>query len=91
MSALNLFGEAVAEMPPVPAKGNRKGTQPKGYAWTPGTGPEGETCKTCLHYVVKQYHVKTYRKCGLMESVWTHGPGSDILAKSPACKKWEAA
>ena len=28
--------------------------------------------------------------CGLMRKYWTNGPGTDILARSPACKKWEA-
>lgn len=23
---------------------------PRGYAWRPGTGPDGETCKSCAHY-----------------------------------------
>lgn len=64
--------------------------QSKGYAWPPGTGPEGETCKSCKHYVRSEYHRKVWLKCGLMRAVWTHGPGSDIRAKSPACKKWES-
>lgn len=59
-----------------------------GHAWTPGTGPDGETCKTCKHYVVKSM-AKTYRKCGLMRLFWTSGPGTDIRASDPACKKWE--
>jgi hypothetical protein len=25
-----------------------------------------------------------------MVRFWTHGPGTDIKAKSPACKHWEA-
>jgi hypothetical protein len=67
----------------------RKSVKPKGYAWHPGTGPKGETCKTCKHYVRNEYHNKVHLKCGLMRAVWTHGPGSDILAGSPSCKKWE--
>ena len=59
-----------------------------GYAARPGTGPEGETCKTCEHYVRVSYHGKLWRKCFLMRRFWTHGPGTDIKAGSPACRKW---
>lgn len=62
--------------------------QAKGYAALPGTGPAGETCKSCKHYTIRQFS-KSYRKCGLMEKHWTMGPGSDIRAGSPACKRWE--
>lgn len=53
-----------------------------------GSGPEGETCKTCLHYTRAQYHDYVHLKCGLMRAVWTHGPGTDIKAKWPACREW---
>lgn len=68
-------------------------TQPKhvsrgrGYAAAPGTGPAGETCKSCAHYSGHRMS-KIYRKCGLMRAFWTGGPGTDIKAKSPACKHW---
>ena len=53
-----------------------------------GSGPEGETCKTCAHYTIREWAGK-YRKCGLMERFWTHGLGSDIKAKWAACRCWE--
>jgi len=59
-----------------------------GYAAPPGTGPAGETCKTCAHITHKRM-AKAYIKCGLMMAVWTGGPGTDIKAGSPACAKWE--
>ena len=59
-----------------------------GHAWQIGTGPAGETCKTCKHYTLRQF-AKAYRKCGLMRQHWTGGPGTDIKASDPACKKWE--
>lgn len=67
--------------------------QPKknaGYADTPGTGPKNETCRSCKHYT-HNYNLTAqfYRKCGLMRALWTHGPGTDIKAGSPACSKWE--
>lgn len=60
-----------------------------GYAARPGSGPEGETCKTCEHIARKEMG-KTYLKCGLMQAQWTGGPGTDIRASAPACSKWLA-
>jgi hypothetical protein len=63
--------------------------KPKGgYAAVPGTGPKGETCKTCKHcFVRKMYSGKGYTKCELIKE--TRGRGTDILQKSPACSRWE--
>ena len=55
-----------------------------------GSGPQGETCKTCRHYTRAKYHDYYHLKCGLMEAHWTHGSGTDIKAKWPACRAWEA-
>lgn len=63
--------------------------RPKGYAYPPGTGPAGETCRTCKNAVYHQMS-KRYWKCLLLRAVWTSGPGTDIRLKSPACKMWEA-
>ena len=96
----DLFGEEVKFDPAGPAltrKERRKlltgrtTPMPKGHAWKPGTGPAGETCGSCKHYVRKKYNRRIHLKCGLVEAQWTHGPGSDIRAKDPACKKWEAS
>lgn len=54
-----------------------------------GSGPEGKTCRDCRHYLRVQYHGKVYRKCGLMERHWTHGPGTDIKAGWAACREFE--
>ena len=62
----------------------------KGHADYPGTGPEGCTCRTCVHYTRALIPSgRVFRKCGLMRRIWTHGPGTDIRAKDPACKHWE--
>lgn len=66
-----------------------KTPQKKGYAAPPGTGPEGETCRSCLHYRSVCGGSKSFPKCMLMRESWTHGYGSDILARAPACRKWE--
>lgn len=77
---MNLFGEP----------DDIRGTRQRGHAGIPGTGPAGETCRTCKHYCLVGGHAKDYRKCGLMRHAWTGGPGTDIRAKDPACKLWDA-
>ncbi|WP_375408557.1 hypothetical protein [uncultured Methylobacterium sp.] len=62
--------------------------RPKGYAALPGTGPAGETCRSCAHLVRKEM-AKTYLKCGLMRPHWTGGTGTDVLARAPACRNWK--
>jgi hypothetical protein len=59
--------------------------EPRGYADRPGTGPAGETCGSCEH-VCKGKH---YAKCDLSRRRWTRSRGTDVLVRSPACRKWE--
>lgn len=68
----------------------KRAAKRKGHAGNPGSGPDGETCKTCEHYTLRQL-ASTYRKCGLMRRSWTGGAGTDIRAGDPACDKWEAS
>lgn len=87
----DLFGNEVnlAEMARLPFAGKKKRREiPHGNAAPIGSGPKGETCKTCEHIVRVQYHDKTYLKCNLRKANWTHGYGSDIRAKWPACSFW---
>jgi len=84
----DLFGDEVEEPKALPPGGKRRSTVPNGYAARPGTGPAGETCKTCKH-ICRHRWSKVYLKCGMAKGLWTHGPGSDIKASSPACAKWE--
>lgn len=88
----DLFGNPPthAQVAAAASKAKRRPTPPRGYAWTPGTVPEGETCGTCQHIVRTAGAAKVYLKCGLSRAKWTRGPGSDIRARAPACKKWEA-
>lgn len=67
-----------------------KARRPKkhGYASAPGSGPQGETCKSCANYRRVKSGTRAYPKCVLVK--WTHGPGTDIKASSPACSRWEA-
>jgi hypothetical protein len=66
----------------VSGKRKRKG----GYAATPGTGPQGETCKTCRHIRRKMGGRKSYPKCALVK--WTSGTATDIRVHAPACSRW---
>jgi hypothetical protein len=54
-----------------------------------GTGPAGETCRTCRHCERIPLSAKTVLKCHLVRQQWTHGAGSDIRARWPACEFWE--
>lgn len=70
----------------------RKPTVKNGYAAVPGTGPEGKTCRDCAHkHRMGNYGSKSYIKCELRRDTWTHGEGTDILARSPACSKFVQA
>ncbi|TPN03789.1 hypothetical protein FJ973_29540 [Mesorhizobium sp. B2-1-3] len=65
--------------------------QKRGYAAAPGTGPAGETCKSCVHYRSVNGGSRSFPKCDVMRASWSHGPGTDILAKAPACREWKPA
>ena len=80
LSFTTLGGEIVE----VPVRGKHY-VQPRGYFYPPGTGPKNETCGTCKHCA----RFKKWAKCELNRARWTGGRGSDILARSPACKYWE--
>lgn len=89
----DLFGNEVTEQEaqaqsPMGRRGRRKPVVKAGFAALPGTGPEGETCGSCNHIVRLRYS-RVYPKCRLMERLWTCGPGTDILVRSPACRRWE--
>ena len=88
MTDLDMFGHRVNPIGAM-TDAERKRMQrraaavPRGYAGTPGNGPEGEKCKTCSHFRRKRM-AKTYFKCELNKPNWTGGPKSDIRATSPS-------
>jgi hypothetical protein len=90
MAKLNVLPgmEAFAEQ--VGGDGPKVRYPANGYAATPGFGPKGETCRTCKHLVRRHYN-RVHLKCGLIEYRWTNSYGTDVLAKSPACKLFEKA
>jgi len=57
------------------------------YAATPGSGPDGETCRSCRHSVCNRPGNRRYWKCRLVRS--TNSPATDIRLKTPACWRWE--
>ena len=58
----------------------------RGHAAQPGSGPEGETCKTCRHRTRLVYN-RSYPKCGLVPP--KHSKTTDIRLTDPACELWE--
>lgn len=91
--SIDLFGDEVPMRPPPRSKLGPKGgkhyVKPWGYFAPPGTGPAGETCKTCAHIVARGNVAGRYLKCLRARGKWTGGRKSDILAGSPACSGWE--
>lgn len=78
----DLFGVPIVDK-------KKKLGQAGGYAAFPGSGPDGQTCKTCAHsYNVRLRSGKSFWKCDLVRQ--TSGPGSDIRLKSLACWHWKA-
>src|ERR1700744_4787804 len=60
----------------------------KAHPYPPGSGPKGQTCGACSKLCEVKYS-KKYFKCHVIMKSWTHGPGTDIRKKDPACKSWE--
>lgn len=85
MPYVNLFGEPVDL-----SKLKKTVYKERAYPAPPGTGPADKTCRDCKNYTRVEYS-KAYLKCGLMRSSWTGGPGTDIKASAPACRKYEPA
>jgi hypothetical protein len=87
----DLFGNPIIEST-LPLKDAKKKPGPNGYAARPGSGPKGETCRSCEFAVRTQPGRKVYWKCWMFRKLggkWTHGYGTDILLKTPACSYWQ--
>lgn len=92
MPDTDLFGQlAVEPLPRALSDGPCRPSKPNGYAAPPGTGPKGETCKTCKNLARKGGCSRYYLKCLLVKARWTGGAGTDVKAGSPACAGWEKA
>lgn len=78
----DLFGEEEPKTPP-----KKRPSWMCAYAALPGSGPIGESCRTCSNaYYVRPGHRKYY-KCSLV--LPTSSINSDIRLKSPACSRWK--
>ena len=75
---------------PISIPRGKHNVEPRGYAGRPGDGPADETCGTCKYKVRREGCSGRYLKCQLTRAAWTGGRRTDILARSPACEKWEA-
>lgn len=73
----------------ITSSGKRAYDIPRGYAAQPGTGPAGESCRSCKFRCTVCMGGKNWHKCGLLKHRWTSGPGTDIRLKSPACEHWK--
>lgn len=58
----------------------------RGNAAPIGSGPQGETCKTCIHSYSSEM-ASRYWKCDLVKA--THSPKTDIRLKWASCSRWE--
>lgn len=54
-----------------------------------GRGPEGATCKGCLHLVSVNGGSRNFWKCDLRKI--THGKATDHRVRWPACGRYEKA
>lgn len=81
MSDTDLFGNVVTEP--------RRRRPRFGYAWPPGSGPAGETCRTCRHACRLRFGMRAVYKCGAVRERWTASIRTDIRLDSPSCRGWE--
>jgi hypothetical protein len=49
------------------------------------SGPPGETCGTCAHFIRKEFNDKTYFKCEMIGD--SNGTATDIRKGQTACRE----
>lgn len=92
--SIDLFGVVIQETTQASPK---KKLVANGYPKPPGSGPAGETCKTCeFKHRIQIRSGKGFWKCLKFHSPqtqhqWSGCISSDIRLKSPACSFWEPA
>lgn len=82
----DLFGNEITIKFGDPAAAKKLRDKARGSAAPIGSGPQGETCKTCAHSYNHEY-AKRYWKCDLVKA--TASPRTDIRLKWAACARWE--
>ena len=60
----------------------------KGYAGTPGKGPAGETCGSCIYSGRQGGTAGRYYKCHHELARNSRSEATDIRLKTPACEHW---
>lgn len=86
----DLFGDA-GDVQPAPSRRRKPRPRWRGlYYDAPGTGPAGQTCRTCCHARRIQPSARAFYKCARHRDRWTNGQATDILVRAPACSGWEA-
>lgn len=91
VTTTDLFGNPISikfgdPLPKGAQKKRKRDDSLRGNAAPIGSGPKGETCKTCIHAYCSKY-AKRYWKCRLVKP--THSPKTDIRLKWAACSRWE--
>lgn len=82
----DLFGVEAKLILSAAAQKRRNADMPRGSFAPIGSGPAGETCKTCKHSYCRKMG-NTYWKCDLVKA--TGSPKTDIRLKWAACRGWE--
>lgn len=81
----DLFGAETKE----PETKSKRTYAARGFAARPGSGPAGETCRSCDHSTRVQAGAGTVWKCALGKASWTKSPKTDIRINAEACELWE--
>lgn len=68
------------------AKPGGRAKRANAHPFPVGTGPDGETCKTCANLRQRRFYPRTYYKCRYTES---GGKSTDIRLRDKACRGWE--
>lgn len=79
---LDLFGQAVLPVPPAALR-KRKSPTPSPI----GSGPPGETCRSCRYRYRRDGGSKSFFKCAWIPA--TNGAGTDIKLKWASCAQWD--
>ena len=72
-----------------PKAAGKRSYAARGYARPPGSGPSGETCKTCEHCTATSGGNWKGYKCAVIKHRWNHSPATDIALRSLACERWQ--
>lgn len=84
-----MMAELFALEPTEPKAPGKRTYAARGFAARPGSGPAGETCRSCDHSTRVQAGNHVVWKCALGRASWTKSPKTDIRINAEACELWE--